>query len=286
MNRERDGGSAENRVHSHSGESCELKCEHRNTGNHNGEAHSHSHDTEHRNDSNDHSHSHGCKSDSGCSRSQNHRIDNEHNHGHVSSDPSKILVQEPGKTGGTGNYGPADEQDHMANECSSSQENDDDNMHGIFLHIMADTLGSVGVIISTIIVKLTGWNFVDPIASMMIATLIFLSAIPLLKSSSSNLLLSLNNDTEEELKYLLGEVLKIPGVKSYTTPRFWPHDGPRSKLVGYLHVQYFRTENSLHIKAKIDRLFSKSDIINRFYLQLENEVDECWCRKKGIFSTY
>lgn len=176
--------------------------------------------------------------------------------------------------------------------CEGSLEDEDchghgdDNMHGIFLHIMADTLGSVGVILSTIVVKVTGWSFVDPLASIMIATLILLSSIPLLKSSSSNLLLSLNDKTEEELKYLLSEVLKIPGVKSYTTPRFWPQDGPNSKLVGYLHVQYFRTENSLTIRTKIDRLFTKSSIINMFYLQLENEVDECWCRKEGIFSTF
>ncbi|KGK35401.1 hypothetical protein JL09_g5449 [Pichia kudriavzevii] len=151
---------------------------------------------------------------------------------------------------------------------------------------MADTLGSVGVIISTIIIKLTGWNFVDPLTSILIATLIFVSAIPLIKSSSSSLLLSLNSDTETELKSLLEGVLNVPGVKSYTTPRFWPQDGPNSSLIGYLHVQYYRTENELQIKTKIDRMFQKSSIINTFYLQLENEIDECWCRKEGVFSTF
>lgn len=225
--------------------------------------HSHSQEEDHHEEfSNSHIHTHDC----------------DHSHSHINE---KTIH----RSGEVSFNIPEGTETNISSNSDDNDTHDDDNMHGIFLHIMADTLGSVGVIISTIVVKITGWHFVDPLASVMIATLILLSSIPLLKSSSSNLLLSLNNDTEEELKYLLNEVLKIPGVKSYTTPRFWPQDGPTSKLVGYLHVQFFRTENSLHIKTNIDRLFNKSNIIKSFYLQPENEIDECWCRKEGIFST-
>ena len=151
---------------------------------------------------------------------------------------------------------------------------------------MADTLGSVGVIISTIIIKMTGWTFVDPLTSILIASLIFASAIPLLKSSSSNLLLSVNENSENELKKLLEAILNVPGVKSYTTPRFWPQDGPNSKLTGYLHVQYYRTESSIQIRKKINQLILQTPVVKKCYLQLENEVDECWCRHSGVFSTY
>merc|ERR1739838_944800 len=42
-------------------------------------------------------------------------------------------------------------------------------MQGAFLHILADTLGSVGVIISTILMEQFGWQRADPIASIFIA---------------------------------------------------------------------------------------------------------------------
>ena len=42
-------------------------------------------------------------------------------------------------------------------------------MQGAFLHILADTLGSVGVIISTILMDQFGWQRADPIASIFIA---------------------------------------------------------------------------------------------------------------------
>lgn len=43
---------------------------------------------------------------------------------------------------------------------------------GVFLHILADTLGSVGVIISSGLIHYFGWMVADPICSMFIATLI------------------------------------------------------------------------------------------------------------------
>ena len=43
---------------------------------------------------------------------------------------------------------------------------------GIFLHILADTLGSVGVIISSALIHQYGWMLADPICSMFIAVLI------------------------------------------------------------------------------------------------------------------
>jgi hypothetical protein len=42
-----------------------------------------------------------------------------------------------------------------------------------------DTLGSVGVIVSTLLIQLYGWTGFDPIASIFIALLIAASVIPL-----------------------------------------------------------------------------------------------------------
>ena len=54
---------------------------------------------------------------------------------------------------------------------------------GVFLHILADTLGSVGVIISSILIYYFNWMIADPICSMFIATLIAISVVPLLQES-------------------------------------------------------------------------------------------------------
>ena len=96
-----------------------------------------------------------------------------------------------------------------------------DNMRGIFLHILADTLGSVGVIISTILTKIFNNALFDPIASVLIALLILVSSIPLIESSSLPLLLKLDDKHHNLVKEALNRIQSTPGIVSYTTPRFW-----------------------------------------------------------------
>lgn len=51
------------------------------------------------------------------------------------------------------------------------------------MHILADTLGSVGVIVSAVLMQAFGWFIADPICSMFIAILIALSVLALIKDS-------------------------------------------------------------------------------------------------------
>ncbi|KAK7719132.1 putative zinc transporter msc2 [Botryosphaeria dothidea] len=100
----------------------------------------------------------------------------------------------------------------------------DENMQGIFLHIMADALGSVAVIISTLLTKWNGWSGWDPLASSIIALLIFFSALPLTLGSGMRLLLCNNQQVEDALKDALRDLNSIRGVVSYSSPRFWIED--------------------------------------------------------------
>jgi len=53
------------------------------------------------------------------------------------------------------------------------EEEHSENLYAIFLHILADTLGSVGVIISSLLIDWYGWLIVDPICSLCISLAIF-----------------------------------------------------------------------------------------------------------------
>jgi cobalt-zinc-cadmium efflux system protein len=57
------------------------------------------------------------------------------------------------------------------------------NVKGAFLHVLADTLGSVGAIAAGIVMVTTGWYLADPIISVLIAMLIVFSSWRLLKES-------------------------------------------------------------------------------------------------------
>lgn len=157
---------------------------------------------------------------------------------------------------------------------SGSHSHESENLRGIFLHIMADTLGSVGVIISTILTWLFGWHGFDPLASIFIAVLIFVSAIPLVSQSARTLLLSLNDTQEYELRDVLNNISTTPGVVSYTVPKFWD-DGKCVR--GMIHVQYRRGVSSQDVFEKVTSMLKQGGVLSPV-VQLEEEGSSCWCQ--------
>jgi cobalt-zinc-cadmium efflux system protein len=61
--------------------------------------------------------------------------------------------------------------------------NDDLNLKGAFLHIMADGISSIGVILAAIALGFWGWYWADWGISLFVAGLILISAIPLIIQS-------------------------------------------------------------------------------------------------------
>ncbi|WP_119069958.1 cation diffusion facilitator family transporter [Rubrobacter indicoceani] len=57
------------------------------------------------------------------------------------------------------------------------------NMQGALRHVLADLLGSVGVIVAAVIIILTGWVYADPIISILIGVLVLFSSWKLLRDS-------------------------------------------------------------------------------------------------------
>ena len=126
------------------------------------------------------------------------------------------LMEESCGGGGVHNHSHAGGHNHSHNtshahshDAANSQSNafvDNDNMRGVFLHVLADTLGSVGVIISSFLIQQFGWYIADPVCSILIAIMIFLSVIPLLRHSSSLLLLRTPANKQKLFKSLLNRV--------------------------------------------------------------------------------
>jgi len=151
---------------------------------------------------------------------------------------------------------------------SHAHEGHSDNMRGVFLHVMADTLGSVGVIISTILIQLYGWTGFDPIASLFIAILIAASVIPLVMDTAKILSLDVSK-RDAAIQEALGTLSSVQGLASYTAPRFWPKDA--STLVGSIHIQLEPSASSFDpggphsnqrtMYARLDRVVERVDTL-------------------------
>ncbi|KAG2226677.1 hypothetical protein INT45_001024 [Circinella minor] len=144
------------------------------------------------------------------------------------------------------------------------------NMQGVFLHILADTLGSVGVIVSTLLIQWFGWTGFDPIASMFIAILIALSVIPLIKQSGAVLMLELDDHVVNQVEGTLSEVSQLKGVVAVNQPRFWPNEA--ETLVGSLHVQALDGSDLQDVRRRVSELLmSHIDGLKEVCVQVETE---------------
>ena len=84
------------------------------------------------------------------------------------------------------------------------------NVDGAFKHVMADLMGSVGVVVSGVIILLTNWVLIDPILSVGIALLIVVSSWRLVLRSLNVLLGGVPEHID--LYALCAEIEDVPGV--------------------------------------------------------------------------
>ncbi|KAI4816410.1 hypothetical protein KUCAC02_008737 [Chaenocephalus aceratus] len=143
------------------------------------------------------------------------------------------------------------------------------NMRGVYLHVLADTLGSVGVIISTILIRQFGWLIADPICSLFIAVLIFLSVIPLLKDACEVLLLRIPQENEKELTSALEKIEKIEGVLSYRDAHFWRHSA--NMVAGTIHLQIMADVVEQRIVQQVTAILKDAGV-NNLSVQVEKEA--------------
>jgi solute carrier family 30 (zinc transporter), member 1 len=110
------------------------------------------------------------------------------------------------------------------------------NMRGVFLHVMGDALGNIGVIASAAIIWLTkySWRFyVDPGISLLITVIILCSAIPLCKAASRILLQAV--PAGMSIDHIQEDINSIRGVVSSHHLHVWQLSD--TKLVASIHIQ-------------------------------------------------
>ncbi|KTW30456.1 uncharacterized protein T551_01739 [Pneumocystis jirovecii RU7] len=144
--------------------------------------------------------------------------------------------------------------DSVNNYINNSYHNA--NVHGVFLHIFADTLGSVGVVVSTLLIHQFGWVGFDSIASILIAVLIFISAIPLIISCSKSLLLIVPHDFEYNIYNALNMVKAYSGVMCLKKFRFWMNN--EEKCTGVIHIDVKNDQDLNWIRQEVEKILKEN----------------------------
>ena len=108
----------------------------------------------------------------------------------------------------------------------------DINIRGAFLHMAADALVSVGVVVAGVAILLTGALWIDPVTSLIIVAVIAWGTWGLLKDSVKMSLLAVPDTIDEgEVRgYLSG----LPGVGAVHDLHIWPMSTTETALTAHL----------------------------------------------------
>ncbi|SEO41471.1 cobalt-zinc-cadmium efflux system protein [Duganella sp. CF517] len=109
---------------------------------------------------------------------------------------------------------------------------DDINIRGAYLHMAADAAISLGVLVAGVIVRYSGWNWVDPAVSMVIVAIIVYSTWSLLRQSLRLMLAAVpdNVDRGEIEQFLRGR----PGVTEVHDLHIWAMSTTETALTAQL----------------------------------------------------
>ncbi|WP_375758498.1 cation diffusion facilitator family transporter [Corallococcus exercitus] len=131
------------------------------------------------------------------------------------------------------------------------------NVRGAFLHVLGDTLSSVGVLIGAGIMWWTGWYIVDPIISVLISAIIVVGALRLVKDAVDVLLEAVPAHVDlEQVRDLMG---KVPGVQAVHDLHVWTISSGMYALSAHLVVADPMVCNNDDILSAV-----KHDLFDRF----------------------
>jgi len=111
----------------------------------------------------------------------------------------------------------------------------DMNARAATLHVLGDTLGSVGALVSGIVIALTGWTPADPIAALFICVLIAVSSLRLLREAAHALMEGVPLKLSVDVVGM--EIARQEGVLSVHDLHIWTLSGSRVALSAHVVVR-------------------------------------------------
>lgn len=144
-------------------------------------------------------------------------------------------------------------------------KDEDLNIKGVYLHMLADTLVGIGVVLSGIIMSFTEWYFIDGLVGLLIAVVILLFAWKLLLRSIRLML----DGVPYELNYnkIMATLKEVKGVKQVDNVHIWAISTRENALNAHLLISNVNDMERIKKEIKDKLLLEK---IN--YTTLEFEI--------------
>ncbi len=144
---------------------------------------------------------------------------------------------------------------------------DDLNMRGVWLHVLADALGSVGAILAGVLVWTLGWLWADALTSALIAALVVWSSWSLMRQSL-NVLME-GSPAGIDVDEVRNAIAAVPGVLEVHDLHVWTISSGMESLSA--HVIASGTGSRTGLLGELQTLLGEKFGIHHATLQVEDE---------------
>lgn len=150
----------------------------------------------------------------------------------------------------------------------SSSKDDSLNVKGAYLEVWSDMLGSVGVIVGAVVIRYTGWAWVDPLLAVVIGLWILPRTWVLLKDSLNILLEGVPQGIK--IPEVMAAMTAVPGVQSVHDLHVWALTSGKSALTA--HVVYQEDVMPESLLRPLQEMLAKHFQVLHTTLQMEAKM--------------
>lgn len=242
-----------------------------------GHSHSHGHSCNHGHNDHNHGHSHGHShnqlQNQNYNQTHSHIQQMQHYNGNQGLEDVTFEVEAHGVINSINQQQQQQQQIHQKFQQPRNQQNmhhvknqvtsemrqvDDENLKVLFLHILADALGSVSVIVSSTLVWLFDWHRADSVCSLIVSILIFISVYPSLINTAQILLQRLPRGFDRYYDTFISEISQIEGVTNCDKIHVWSNTS--NNVVGSLHINVAPYANEASILKNATSILQNAGI--------------------------
>ncbi len=139
------------------------------------------------------------------------------------------------------------------------------NVRAAFLHMLGDTLSSVGVIIGAGIIYYTNWFVIDPIISVMICVLILIWSYKLVIESVDVLLEA--TPKEINIDEVITSLKQITGIDNAHDIHIWTITSGMYSMSGHIDTKDMLISETAKLSKEINRILSEKFKIGHTVIQ-------------------
>jgi cobalt-zinc-cadmium efflux system protein len=147
------------------------------------------------------------------------------------------------------------------------------NLRSAFLHLLGDAVTSLGVMLSGLIVYLTGWNSADPIVSVLVSVWIGREAVSIVKKTVNVLM----EGTPENLEFADVDqaMLAMPGVKGVHDLHIWSISSSDQALSAHVVVADAALSELGELMTGLKDMLARDFGVGHVTIELEDEGGQC-----------